>query len=66
VTGMDDRLAALLEARKLVVELYEVKNDRGYPRFSGGVGDVLTQELRIAEFLLRPGADECECGECQK
>ena len=50
------RLRALKNAREYVAQLYEVKNDKGYPRFSGSVSDVLTQELRIAEFLL--GSDE--------
>jgi hypothetical protein len=47
------RLEALKAAREHVAELYAVKNDRGYPRFSGNVTDVLGQELRVAEFLLR-------------
>lgn len=51
------RLEALEAARKYVADLYAVKNDRGYPRFSGNVNEVLSQELRIADFLLR-GEDE--------
>lgn len=47
-----NRLEALKAAREYVAELYAIKNDRGYPRFSGSVTDVLSQELRIAEFLL--------------
>ena len=51
------RIEALEAARKYVAELYAVKNDRGYPRFSGSVGDVLSQELRIAAFLLQAEED---------
>jgi hypothetical protein len=47
------RLEALKAAREYVADLYAVKNDRGYPRFTGSVQDVLGQELRVAEFLLR-------------
>lgn len=51
------RLEALEAARKYVADLYAVKNDRGYPRFSGSVNDVLGQELRVADFPLR-GEDD--------
>lgn len=47
-----NKLQALKAAREHVAELYAIKNDRGYPRFSGSVNDVLNQELRVAEFLL--------------
>ena len=46
------RLEALKEARNYVQELYAIKNDRGYPRFQGGVNDLLQMEIRVAEFLL--------------
>jgi hypothetical protein len=46
------RIEALRQAREFVADLYAVKNDRGYPRFSGTVDGVLAQELRIAAFLL--------------
>jgi hypothetical protein len=46
------RLEALEAARKHVADLYAVKNDRGYPRFTGDVNGVISQELTIAEFLL--------------
>jgi hypothetical protein len=48
----DDRIKALKLAREHVLELYATKNDKGYPRFTGSVEEVLTEELRIAEFLL--------------
>lgn len=46
------RMEALEAARKYVAELYAVKNDRGYPRFTGNVSSILSEELRVAEFLL--------------
>jgi hypothetical protein len=49
---------ALDIARKHVAALYEVKNDRGYPRFQGSVHDVLSQELAVAEFLLNNSPDD--------
>lgn len=55
-----NRLEALKAAREYVAELYAVKNDRGYPRFSGSVESVLAQELKVAEFLLRGCDDEDE------
>lgn len=45
-------LEALKAAREFVQELYAIKNDRGYPRFTGNVRDVLTEEMRIARFLM--------------
>lgn len=51
------RLEALAKAREYVADLYAVKNDRGYPRFSGSVNDVLSQELRIAAFLIESEDD---------
>jgi hypothetical protein len=51
-------MEALRAAREHVAELHAVKNDRGYPRFTGSANDVLTQELRVAEFLLAGQDDE--------
>jgi hypothetical protein len=48
---------ALKIAREHVAELYAVKNDRGYPRFSGKVSDVLQEEMQIARFLLENDDD---------
>jgi hypothetical protein len=45
-------LEALKAAREFVQELYAIKNDRGYPRFTGKVSDVLTEEMRVARFLM--------------
>lgn len=45
------QLDVLKQAREYVQELYAVKNDKGYPRFSGNVQDVLSQELRVADWL---------------
>lgn len=47
-----NNLEALKAAREFVQELYAVKNDRGYPRFSGTVRDVLSEEIQVARFLL--------------
>ena len=47
------RLEALKTARQHVAELYSLKNDRGYPRFTGSTADVLNQELAIAQWLLK-------------
>lgn len=47
-----DRVEALKQARQIVADLHATKNDRGYPRFSGNVNDVLNQELMVARFLL--------------
>jgi hypothetical protein len=52
MSEISDRMDALREARIFVRELYDVKNDRGYPKFTGNVSDVLKQEKEIAEFLL--------------
>ena len=49
---MTPRSKAYAEARILVADLYAVKNDKGYPRFSGSVNDVINQEIKIAHFLL--------------
>lgn len=54
-TPLDDmarRERAYSIAREKVAELYAVKNDRGYPRFSGSVTSVLAEELTLARFLL--------------
>jgi hypothetical protein len=53
------KLEALKAAREYVAELYAVKNDRGYPRFSGSVRDVLTEELRVAQFLMDGEEETC-------
>jgi hypothetical protein len=45
-------LEALKLAHEHVAELYAIKTDRGYPRFSGTVSEVLRQELDIARYLL--------------
>jgi hypothetical protein len=46
------RLEALKAAREFVAELYSFKNDRGYSKFTGNANDVLSEELKIAAFLL--------------
>lgn len=46
------RQAAFMRAREIVQELYALKNDRGYPRFSGNVNSVLEEELKVARYLL--------------
>lgn len=51
------RLEALKAAHDHLLEIYAVKNDRGYPRFSGSVGDLVTEELRIANYLCDPDGD---------
>lgn len=53
-----EKLAALKAAREFVRELYDVKNDKGYPRFSGNVNDVLSQELRVANYLMEGEGNE--------
>lgn len=45
-------LQALKAAREYVQELYCLKNDRGYPRFTGRASDVLAEEQLIAQFIL--------------
>lgn len=54
VTGflINHRFEAYAKARQLVADLYAVKNDRGYPRFSGSVTNVVDEEMKIARFLL--------------
>jgi hypothetical protein len=48
----DHRIQALNIAHEHVQQLYAVKNDRGYPRFTGNVRDVLNEELVIARYLM--------------
>jgi hypothetical protein len=50
-------LEALKAAREFVQELYAIKNDRGYPRFTGNVRDVLTEEN--ADSTIPNGGKQC-------
>lgn len=52
------RLEALRAAHDHLLEIYAIKNDRGYPRFSGNVSDLVSQELRIAAYLCDPDSNE--------
>ena len=52
------RLETLKAAREHVLELYAVKNEKGYARFTGSVSDLLAQEIMVATWLLSEDKDD--------